>query len=534
MRLAIRSDAGHQIGSGHVMRCLTLAEEGILRGHEVAIHSHGIPNHLRRMASEVGATCHPVDHSAGSTGDGRAFASAHADVLLVDGYHFTEEFQSGLIAGLTGRDVPIVMIDDNHEIPLEIADLVVNPGAHALPHEYDDLRPTTIQMIGADHAIVRRSVRAAFRNRSDREAGASRILVSIGGTDPLGLSAPLVDELARLHDVEVRVTHGISDDPNPGLEAAISRSGEIVMGISGDVAPSLAWADFAVLGAGTALWEAAHVGLPVIAVTVAQNQVRTSAAAHEAGFAIVVDARSRRVSAVVEAVRRLHTDGGRRRTMRLRGKALVDGRGVERIWSGVERLAATTPVSTPAIGFRPPDETDRERLFGWRNDPTVSRHLFGSVPIPRPDHDRWFDEMGSDRNRHCWVVTVDHRPVGFMSISGLDSDDGTCAWGGYVASEADRGQGIGRAMLGHGIIRAFDLEDISAVTLKVFSENDPAVALYRSSGFRDLGITSHDGREVLVMRLDRPLHQTVGGRQDTDLRESEFPTADMTEAEADR
>ncbi len=54
MNVAIRVDASNQIGTGHFMRCLTLADSLRLRGAGVRFTSRNLPAHLREMLSERG------------------------------------------------------------------------------------------------------------------------------------------------------------------------------------------------------------------------------------------------------------------------------------------------------------------------------------------------------------------------------------------------------------------------------------------------------------------------------------------------
>ena len=54
MKILIRADASLQIGSGHIMRCLTLAHELSRRGHEVRFICRALPGHLGETIERTG------------------------------------------------------------------------------------------------------------------------------------------------------------------------------------------------------------------------------------------------------------------------------------------------------------------------------------------------------------------------------------------------------------------------------------------------------------------------------------------------
>lgn len=74
--------------------------------------------------------------------------------------------------------------------------------------------------------------------------------------------------------------------------------------------------------------------------------------------------------------------------------------------------------------LRPVDETDRDRLLTWRNDPTVAAFMYSDHPIGRAEHDRWFDALPANTRRRDWIVEADGRPAGLNSLVDIDRDQG--------------------------------------------------------------------------------------------------------------
>ena len=111
--VAIRVDAGGPIGVGHAMRCATLSAALVAAGHRVSVVSTTLPDWVARRFWDAGATIEPM-------------AAPRVDVWIVDGYTLGAELRALVESGIA-----VVAIDDNHELPVAGARLVVNQNLHA-------------------------------------------------------------------------------------------------------------------------------------------------------------------------------------------------------------------------------------------------------------------------------------------------------------------------------------------------------------------------------------------------------------------
>ncbi len=299
--IVLRADAGPAIGIGHVMRSLTLGGELARRGVEVALATRELPAALATRAERLGVRVVGPDD-----------ASADAFVML-DGYE---------IAAPAGRHG---VIDDNREAPVAGAALVLNQNLHAAAGMYADLSPATRLLLGPEYALVRDELGAVRATGPVRER-ASRVVLAVGGADPLGLTEPIARALAP--ECELRVAVGAA---NPRRDAIAA------LGVTldaGDLVDSYGWADVAVIAAGTTLWEVGYLGLPAVAIVVADNQRAAAKASEAAGFVVGADP-----DGVRATVAELLVDPTRRGTMRTAGQALFDGRGATRVADAVIEVA---------------------------------------------------------------------------------------------------------------------------------------------------------------------------------------------------
>lgn len=321
LHVAIRVDAGGAIGVGHAMRCATLGAALIAAGHRVTVVAASLPDWVADRYRSAGAV---IENSP----------SASVDVWVVDGYQLGDE-----LSALAASGVTVVAVDDNHELPVDAAHLVVNQNLHASADMYPDVGAGTTLLLGPAYAMIRRDVTSI--DRSQRNNDGRTVLVSFGGTDPAGLTLPVVATLVAAPDVTVVVALGADHPHRPQVEALVERHSDRVRFDPGDLTDALCNADVAAIGGGSTLWEVASLGIPAVAAVVADNQQAGTAAAEAAGFVAAVDVRNgdRDAADVAEAVLALLDDPARRASMATAGRTLFDGRGAERVVAAIGSLA---------------------------------------------------------------------------------------------------------------------------------------------------------------------------------------------------
>ncbi|MEY4254829.1 MAG: hypothetical protein RLZZ141_56 [Pseudomonadota bacterium] len=143
------------------------------------------------------------------------------------------------------------------------------------------------------------------------------------------------------------------------------------------------------------------------------------------------------------------------------------------------------------VELQPVSEDDRDRLFGWRIDPTVDRWMSDPFAPDRDLHDFWFDHFITSPDCAGWIIVCSGEPVGFLSLKGLSSPSRGAEWGWYVASLSARGRGVGRAAQALGLDLAFDVYGLERVWAQVLADNDVALRAQAASGFRREGYLRH-------------------------------------------
>jgi len=154
--LLVRVDSGINIGSGHVMRCLALAQAWQDdAGDVVFVLATESPNAEARLTAE-GFEVVYINAKPGSAEDARLTTKlAHkygASWVVVDGYHFDGDYQKIIKeAGLN-----LLFIDDYGHADYYPADIVLNQNIHADEDLYRNRASYTKLLLGTRYVLLRR------------------------------------------------------------------------------------------------------------------------------------------------------------------------------------------------------------------------------------------------------------------------------------------------------------------------------------------------------------------------------------------
>jgi UDP-2,4-diacetamido-2,4,6-trideoxy-beta-L-altropyranose hydrolase len=339
--ILFRADATPTMGTGHVMRCLTLAEALRDRGFDVAFAAAALtPSIERRLAAER-IPVRPIDPATDDLA-GATLAIARelgANAVVVDAYHLSADWR----LALRSFGVPILAFQDQDDGVSLHADLVLNAAADPTDGKWRRAAPDASFLTGPRHVLLRRELRRAMVAASDPVGARRSILVTFGGADPAGLTLPVTAALDRLlgPDATLDVVIGGSVPEAGGLAVRVAALGERIaihrkrIAIHLDpleMGPLIGRAGLAVSAAGGTIGELAALGVPALIAIVAENQVAGSAAAVADGWCEAFDARDPyAVEAIAQRAATLWADRPQREAMARRTRGLIDADGAERV-----------------------------------------------------------------------------------------------------------------------------------------------------------------------------------------------------------
>lgn len=267
MRFAFRVDASAEIGSGHVMRCLTLADLLRTRGDECRFYCR--PQSGDRIAAILaqGYPVIPVDL-------GQDLPDPH-DWLVTDHYRLDAAWEARQPAARR------LVIDDLADRPHH-CDLLLDQNLRAdAEARYRPLVPPDCRLLlGPAHVLLR----PAFDRAPERcrDGQVRHVLAYFGGNDQDNQAGRALDALQRFPELSAEIVLG-PDHPHRAAVHAAATPGQTVLDACPDMAAAMARADLALGVCGIAAWERCALGLPTLVCVTADNQREDALALHRLG-----------------------------------------------------------------------------------------------------------------------------------------------------------------------------------------------------------------------------------------------------------
>jgi UDP-2,4-diacetamido-2,4,6-trideoxy-beta-L-altropyranose hydrolase len=352
--IAIRVDASSKIGTGHVMRCLTLAENHRAKGARVTFICREHPGHLCDMVARKGFDVfrlEPGSDNASLQADSPALAhaswlgtsqfvdaaqtiealhgNASWDWIIVDHYALDHRWESAMRKVANNIMVIDDLADRKHD-----CDILLDQNYFQEPEKrYESLLPEHCKtLLGPRYALLRPEFREAKRFCRMRGNGVARILVYFGGNDPDNLTGMALEALSLPELAHLLVEAVIG--PNSLHQDQLAKQAKNRPGTRLHIQPEnftelMLRADLCLGAGGTTTWERLCLGLPSLVITVAENQEEFTKDLDKDGYITWVG-RSQEMrcdvitSTLLRWMSNLDSDGCYK-------PEIVDGRGVERV-----------------------------------------------------------------------------------------------------------------------------------------------------------------------------------------------------------
>lgn len=279
--LVIRADASPEIGTGHVMRCLALAEAWQDNGGEVFFVSASNAPPLESRLKKEGSHILHISQNIGTLGDAdntTLIAHEHgADWIVVDGYHFGADYQKRIkISGFS-----LICIDDYGHTDHYYADIVLNQNMYADISFYPKYEPYTRFLLGTKYALIRKEFLKWSGWCRKHPDVARKILITLGGSDPANVTLKVIEAVKKIDvsDLDVTVVAGGANRNFDQFNEAVRDNPSFKLIKNAENMPEqMAWADIAISAGGSTCWELAFMGVPSCIIALAENQRKSSEA----------------------------------------------------------------------------------------------------------------------------------------------------------------------------------------------------------------------------------------------------------------
>ena len=286
--LIIRADADTRMGTGHIMRCIALAQAWQDQAGRVTFLSHCESESLQERIINEGFEFIPIERShpdpidlkktlsivsnlTSQSNHSNRTNSTNTPWLVLDGYHFTSDYHKTI----RENSCRLLVIDDMAHLDHYYADILLNQNINASNLNYS-CDKDTVKLLGCEYILLRREFLKYKKFKRNIPNKAKKILVTMGGADLDNTTVKIIRALNSLNDreIEVKIVAGPTNPNIKSLESELSRTPftSCLLHSTNDMPELMTWSDIAISAGGSTCWELFFMGLPTISIITAENQ----------------------------------------------------------------------------------------------------------------------------------------------------------------------------------------------------------------------------------------------------------------------
>ena len=290
-KVSIRVDSSRAIGSGHLMRCLTLADQLRAGDYEAHFVCRDLDGNLSRLVEEQGHHLHLLPRST-TEFELQGYAQwltvpqsvdaletrsilqrlGTVKLLVIDSYALDIEWET-----IVRPTVEKIFVIDDLANRRHDCDVLLDQNFHVDgAHRYDELVPEHCELrLGVKHALLRAEFYEAKKHLRQRDGTVRNILVFYGGIDATNETMKALNALLALNrsDLTVDAVVGGSNPHRADVEDFCRRHDNFNFHSQiKNMAELMNRADLSLGAGGTTTWERMFLGLPTLVTAVADNQ----------------------------------------------------------------------------------------------------------------------------------------------------------------------------------------------------------------------------------------------------------------------
>ncbi|QYJ72726.1 UDP-2,4-diacetamido-2,4,6-trideoxy-beta-L-altropyranose hydrolase [Shewanella sp. FJAT-51649] len=495
MNILIRADASVLIGSGHIMRCLVLAQALMKQGHEVSFACRRQPGDLVELIQKRGfrvmALIAPGQApSLGSTLDYSSWLgvpwqqdaeslvtqAGKIELLIVDHYGINIEWERWVKGALGCK---LFVIDDL--VRSHAADLLLDQTLLREKQAYVSLGVAKRVLVGSDYALLAEHFPAAREAMLSKPATLNRprVLLFMGAMDLPNVTLRVIEAFA-LSGADKRplltVLLGKHARHYQQVREACIRAGGWVNHIEhvDNMAELMCQHDLAIGAAGTTALERACVGLPSIIIPLADNQkdICQNLVATNAVISLEIDKIEAELIVKYELLLADYRD------FRNRNFALCDGLGTRRVMLELNHLLNDTSSS---LTLRKATVADIKQVYGWQIHPSTRQYANNPQSPGWQEHQTWMrKQLANPEHFFYFIVNCEsHSDLGVVRLDRVARAE-------YVISIFIDPSQYGKKIAGKALALIDTLHGDVTIIAKVLKENVVSQRLFSSANYRQV------------------------------------------------
>lgn len=503
MRVAVRVDASSQIGTGHFMRCLTLADALNQRGARIRFVSRHMPDHLRDMLNTKGyefallkgisnevsddnyyACWLGVSQNQDAAETWQALSDQTWDWLVVDHYALNANWET-VLRNVAKR---IFVIDDIADRQHD-CDMLLDQNLYAdMNTRYKGKVPPHCRlMLGPRFALLREEFRSAREQVKPRTGLVKRVLIFFGGVDADNNTERAMEAMVNIAnpDVQVDVVIGGQHPYRIQIGTECLKQGFVCHVQTERMAELMVATDLAIGAGGISTYERLYLRLPSLLKPISLNQVEPLNYMEKIGLFELFSTQK-------ELENKL--------------KKIIE-HGIisppDCVSNGKNKLVEC--MITEFTQLCVPRPLDVRRTYRWLQDKKLREDFVMAESPRRSEHCKYWRKLYNDSEQRVYSILHFGKHVGNCGLKNINSQNCTSEIWIYLGDLSARGRGVAKYAISKLLsIARNDLFGVS-VCLHVAKSNYSAIHLYKNNGFYEIQspLTGRwSGRDSEILRME--------------------------------
>ena len=518
MRVVFRADASTKMGSGHLMRCLTLAEELEKNGSDVSFISRAHEGNLNHLVSKKGFKVHELQNPISAKlnkksikGDNynrwlaatedkdaqetiKAIGIDKPDWLIVDHYALSEKWEKAVRPTVKN----IMVIDDLANRSHDCDMLLDQNWFENMETRYKGLVPAgCTKLLGPEYALLRPEFFEARKLIKKRNGKVDRIFVFFGGSDPHNLTGMTLRALSdsELAYLKVDIVIGENNPHNQELKKLTTSRVSTNLHIQvDDIVPIMTNADLAIGSGGVNTWERMCLGIPSLIISFAENHNIMLQDLLQHKFVNFLGNITKVDEFVIKkGVLDIISDRSLIKDQSKKINKLVDGSGSQAVADWL-----IGDLSNQQFKVKNATDEDMELYWIWANDKKVRNNALNKEHIPWENHVKWFQSKRANKNCSLYLILGDKKPIGQVRFE----KEGDYARIDYSIARQFRGRKLGKKILDEAI-KEYQLHYDKKILGEVVPNNIASAKTFESLGF---SMETNKGKKIYTKELKDLAH----------------------------
>nr|WP_321268055.1 UDP-2,4-diacetamido-2,4,6-trideoxy-beta-L-altropyranose hydrolase [uncultured Sulfurimonas sp.] len=458
--ILFRADSSSSIGTGHIMRDLVLAQKYAKKGDHIIFATQELKGNINYKIIKAGYGL-IVLQSNDIKELNKLIKKQKINMIVMDHYGIDYKFEKKL--KIKNKNLKILSFDDTYE--KHHCDILLNHNISADKKRYKGLVPKNCKLkCGSKYTLLRdefiKEKKKLHKKRflSTSNYSPTTIFLAMGGADHSNINIKILKVLKKFKNIKVNLVTTTANQNLKELQKYCKNKLWIKLHInSNKIAKLMTKSNFAIVTPSVTVNEVYYLGLPMIAIKTAENQIDI--------YKYLLDKKYPVIPSYDEKVL-------------------------------YKILKNNFLYKCKLINFIDLKFEEKKMILEWRNNPIIREWMYNQDIISLESHLKYIESLEKSKDKKYFLVKKNNENIGVIDFVNIKKDSANM---GIYANP--KSKGVGKILLENILKYAFEELKVKKIYAEVFAENKKAYEFYKKFNFKSFNTKKINDKEVICLEL---------------------------------